>query len=606
MFPFVQVPGRASNRENNMPLTGHKIETTSDNFGNLVRKNCLLVDKTLMIKEFLEGKDVSLVIRPRRFGKTINLSMLQYFLSAEVAGTQTAELFNNLVIAKEEGGKFLQKHQGQYPVIFITFKDSKEPSFDATINQLRDLVQELYREHEKCLSSVGLTASNKALFKKYLDGTVNDEQLQKSLKFLSEFLYKAYDKKVIILIDEYDTPLTNAYQNGSLELLSNFMRDMFSAALKSNPFLEKGLMTGILRVSKSSMLSGLNNLKVYTLLDKEYCQYFGFTEDEIKELVHYTKSDANLKEIRAYYNGYNIGGTVIYNPWSTMQFLDSKELMPYWVLTSNDGILRNIFLESNDTLKTLLGDLMQGKSITGKIDINLRYEDLMTDPDALWTLLLFCGYLTVENKKQEYDRWVCQLKIPNTEILAQYRRIFSDWLEKKLGQTRYTSLLSSLLAGNVDGFTDSLGDYLMESLSFHDVKGKKPEKFYHGFVAGLIASIRDTHWIDSNKESGRGRYDLLLIPKDVHQSLGIIIEFKKTDNVEAVNTMAETAMSQINTSAYDTELKRYSHIHRVLKIGLAFCDKAVVSAYQTEELTTHKNGALALSKIVNNVDITEW
>lgn len=589
-----------------MPLIGHKIETTSDNFGNLIKKDCLLIDKTLMIKEFLDGKDVSLVIRPRRFGKTINLSMLQYFLSAEVAGSSTAGLFDNLVIAREEGGEFLKQHQGQYPVIFITFKDSKEPSLDSTINQLRNLVKELYREHKKLLSSAEIDDVDKVMFQQYLDGTVDNETLQASLKFLSEFLYKAHEKKAIILIDEYDTPLTNAYQNGFLEPLSNFMRDMFSSALKSNPFLEKGLMTGILRVSKSSMLSGLNNLKVYTLLDKEYSQYFGFTEDEIKELVHYTKNDANLKEIRAYYNGYNIGGTVIYNPWSTMQFLDSKELMPYWVLTSNDGLLRDIFLSSNDSLKALLGDLIQGKSITGKIDINLRYEDLMNDPDALWTLLLFCGYLTVESKEQEYDRWVCQLKIPNTEILAQYRRIFSEWLEKKLGQTRYTSLLSSLLIGDVEGFTNSLGDYLMESLSFHDVKGKKPEKFYHGFVAGLIASIRDTHWVDSNKESGRGRYDLLLIPKGVHQSLGIIIEFKKTNNVEAIKTMAEAAMNQINTSAYDTELKRYSHIHRVLKIGLAFCDKAVVSAYQTEELTTHKKSALMLSQIINPYEEEMW
>lgn len=590
-----------------MPLIGHKIETTNDNFGDLIRENCLLVDKTLMIKEFIDGKKVSLVIRPRRFGKTINLSMLQHFLAAEVAGRTTAGLFKDLAIAKIDDGQFLKTHQGQYPVIFITFKDSKEPSFEATINQLRDLVQELYREHKKSLLSDKIDIDDKTLFQKYIDGAVNDEQLQKSLKFLSEFLRKAHDKKVIILIDEYDTPLTNAYQKGFLDPLSDFMRNLFSVALKTNSFLEKGLMTGILRVSKNNMLSGLNNLKVFTLLDRRYCQYFGFTESEVLELTQAVKTIDHLDKVKKFYNGYFIGNTVIYNPWSLMSYLDEKTLAPYWVLTSNDGLLRELFLNSNDETKAALSDLMQGKSITGDIDINLQYEELMSDSNALWTLLLFCGYLTVESNKQGFStRVTCQLKIPNQEVLSQYREIFSDWFKEKLGKAHYTSFLESLSTGNVDIFTETLGGYLMDSLSYHDVTGKKTEKFYHGFVAGLIASIRDTHWLDSNKESGLGRYDLILIPKDVKHSLGIIIEFKKTDKVETLKTLAEEALHQINTRAYDSVLKRYAHIHHGLKIGLAFCDKAVISAYQTKDFSTGTSTAIAWSQTTESDTENEW
>lgn len=581
-----------------MPIIGKKIDTTSANFGNMLENNCLIVDKTRMIKEFIEGKEVSLIVRPRRFGKTSNMFMLYYFFSAEVFGLPTKGLFDAFVIAQEENGAFLKQHQGQYPVIFITFKDTKEPSFESTVSQVRDLVQELYREHKQFMHSEHIDDDNRALFQQYIDGTVNEEQLQKSLKFLSAFLFKAHGgKRVIILIDEYDTPLTNAYQYHFLEPLSNFMRDMYSAALKDNPYLEKGLMTGILRISKSNMLSGLNNLEVYTLLDKQYSQYFGFTEDEIKELVHHTQNDANLNDIRSYYNGYNIGGTVIYNPWSTMKFLDRKELVPYWVLTSNDSLLKNVFLKSNDEIKTQLMALMQGESIIGDIDINLRYEDLMEKPSALWTLLLFCGYVTVESKTSEGILWSCQLKIPNREVLAQYTGIFKEWFKETLGH-RYTSLLTSLTTGDVELFTKSLGNYLMHSLSIRDVHGTLSESFYHGFVAGLIGSIRDTHWVSSNGESGRGFYDVMLIPKNVTQSLAILIEFKQTKKMDALQLNAEKALTQINTTHYDAVLtgERYSHIQRVVMIGLAFCEKAVIAAHQIKNLKTDQPSTVALTK----------
>lgn len=572
-----------------MPIVGHKIETTSDNFGDMVRRGCLLVDKTMMIKDLINGQQVSLITRSRRSGKSLNMSMIYHFLSAEVAGQSTEGLFNEFEIAKEDNGKFIEQHQGKYSVISISFKDTKELSLDSTIDQLRDLIQELYREHEKLLNSEKITESYRELFKQYLSGKVNSEQLQKSLKFLSEFLYKANgNKKVIILIDEYDTPLTHAYQNGFLDPISSFMRNMFSAALKGNPYLEKGLMTGILRVSKNELLSGLNNLKIYSLFDNRYSQYFGFTESEVGELIERFGLSHSLEEVRQFYNGYIIGDKVIYNPWSLMNYLDEKQLAPYWVLTSSDHLLKKLFLGANAEIKDKISQLMQGKIITGSISMKTSYEDLMESPHALWTLLLFSGYLTTDRKQQRMDHFVCQLKIPNKEILSQYQGIFSSWLIEAIGESQYDSFLKNLLAGNVADFTIALGKYLMDSLSFHDV-GDRKENFYHGLVAGLIASIGETHWVDSNKESGYGRYDIMLTPKLGQGTRGIILEFKHAKKHQSLKKEASDALMQIDDSEYATVLDRYEHITHALKVGLAFSGKKVLSVYKEETLATHQH-----------------
>ncbi|MBP9726701.1 MAG: AAA family ATPase [Gammaproteobacteria bacterium] len=579
-----------------MPLFGHKIETTSDNFGDMVRGGCLLVDKTMMLKDLINGQQVSLVTRSRRSGKSLNMSMAYHFLSAEVAGKPTAGLFDEFSIAKEEGGQFLARHQGKYSVISITFKDTKEPSLEATMNQLRDLVQELYREHKKSLLSEYVDADDRALFQKYLDGSINNEQLQKSLRFLSEFLYKANDgKKVIILIDEYDSPLTHAYQHNFLDELSNFMRNMFSAALKGNPYLEKGLMTGILRVSKNELLSGLNNLKIYSLFDNRYSQYFGFTEGEVAELTERVGLSHSLEEVRQFYNGYLIGDTVIYNPWSLMNYLDEKRLAPYWVLTSGDHLLKKLFIGADDYTKDQMSQLMQGKVITGSISMKTSYEDLMESPDALWTLLLFSGYLTIVSQEQEDDDVKCELKIPNREILSQYKSIFKHWLKQAIGTSQYDSFLKNLLAGNVAEFTVALGKYLMDSLSFHDI-GDRKENFYHGLVAGLIASIGESHWVDSNKESGYGRYDIMLTPKSGRGTRGIILEFKHAKKDQSLKKEATDALGQIDASKYSTELERCPHITHVLKVGLAFSGKNVLSVYNEETLATHQHTEVTWTK----------
>lgn len=585
-----------------MPLVGHKIDTTTDNFSYLVQNNCLLVDKTLMIKDFWEEQQVFLIIRPRRSGKTLSLSMLQHFFSPQVAGESTKGLFDHFLIAKEDNGEFIKQHQGQHPVIFITLKDIRARTYKEAMIHMESLIQALYWEHKYCLPLYAdkIDANDKKVFESYLEGTIPEEKLYRALRFLSDFLFKVYGKKTIILIDEYDAPLTSAYQErlsdpDFLEDMSLFMRNMFSEALKTTTSLEKGFMTGILRISKNDMLSGLNNPDVYTVLDKKYATYFGFTDEEVQELVKYTDmTEISLDEVRAYYNGYNIGDTFIYNPWSTMKFLHRKELAPYWVLSANDGLLKDLFLKSDDDTKEKLADLMQGKTIVGKISPTLRYEELMQDPHTLWTLLLFSGYLTVASKESNDNLYSCQLKIPNREVLAQYKGIFKRWLETNLGGlTQYDSFLKNLLNGNVSEFVRLMQQYLLRSLSFRDVVGDdKAENFYHGFFAGLVASIQDTHELKSNQEGGLGIYDILIKPKNAAYSLGIVLEFKHVKKNQSMKKMALSALEQINKKAYSTELMQSSSMTHVLKVGLAFRDKSVMGVYQTETVSSHENSDL--------------
>lgn len=594
-----------------MPFIGKKIETTSDHFGKAVRGNYLLVDKTIFIKEFLDGQDTSLITRPRRFGKTLAMSMLQHFFAAEVDDVSTQGLFDQFAIAKVDNGQFLKEHQGKYPVIFVTFKEVKQSSFTASMNQIKGLMTALYLQHEALLNATHLSDSMKKQFQKYLDGNVDEQDLEGGIKYLSNFLYKASgNKQVIILIDEYDTPLTAAYEYKYIDQMSNFMRILLGAALKGNNFLRKGLMTGILRVSKNSMLSDLNNLKVYTVLDNTYEQYFGFTEDEVKELMGGFQVTVSLDNIRAYYNGYKIGRLVIYNPWSIMSFFQANSLEPFWVWSANDLIIKMALINSDAPTKQQLLDLMKGKTIEGEIDINLRYEDLVEKQQALWTLLVFCGYLKVDSKKLKGSRFICQLKIPNNEILIQYNEAFGDWLKEKIGTEQYDSFLKSLVEGRVDEFTKSLTLYLASCTSSYDFQA---ESDYHSFLLGLLCSITGTHYLYSNKEYGTGRPDCLLIPKDNTKTQGIILEFKHTHfkNEEykkdvahlkkSGQKFAEEALAQITTRGYDYGFAQHSQITHVLQVGIAFSNRIVSSGYVT--CPVNKDLPLALTNNNNNVAI---
>lgn len=584
-----------------MPIVGQKIEITHANFSNMVQKNCLLVDKTPFIKLFLDGPEISLITRPRRFGKTMNLSMLQHFLADEVNGSKTAGLFDQFLITKEDNGEFLRRHQGQYPVILLSLKDLKEMSYDGMLRQMKNLMFELYSEHRRHFESPYVGSEDKEQFLRYLQqGDLPQEALEQALRFLCQFLHKATGKKVVVLLDEYDSPLTASYEYGFLDVFAKFMRNFYSSTFKDNPYLEKGLMTGILRISRENMLSGLNNLKVHTILEDYAAEYFGFTESEVKELIHAKAMEHHfLDDIRRLYNGYRVGETVIYNPWSLMNFLDRKILMAYWVATSNDGLLKKLFLNSDISIKEQLTELMQENTIETVIDVNLRYEELMEKPHALFVLLLFCGYLTVEKKQPTIDQWLCELRVPNREILAQYTRIFREGLEECVGEgyVVYNRFLRSLSSGDIKTFVEFLSNYLWDACSIRDVKGYRPENFYHGLIAGLVASLHETHIIDSNKEAGVGFYDLMLTPRDPQNTLGIIIEFKQLPYKhhgkkvpqmpqKMINAVAIEALKQIRVKQYNKAFKRHTHIQTILHMGLAFQGKQIAVATQRLAVAT--------------------
>ena len=575
------------------PIVGHKLKVTFDIFGALVKGDCVIVDKTMMIKEFLEGEDLCLITRPRRFGKSLNISMLQHFFAPTVDGLSTKGLFDQFGIAQVDNGEFLRKHQGQYPVISVTFKDVKEKSYTETIDKFNTLIKKLYRQHEHLLAekSKFLNQSDRALFKKYLEGEVNIGELEEGLQFLSEFLYKVNNhKRVIVLIDEYDAPLSSAYDYGFLNELGIFMRNMFSATLKGNSYVHKGLMTGVLRVSQSTMLSGLNNLVTYSVLEKPYQQYFGFTEAEVKALALRAGFDQPVDEddIKKHYNGYKIADTILYNPWSMMQYASSKELQPYWVLTASDTLLKKVLLNSRAEDKAKLQELIQGNAVSCEVNANLRYEDLMSDPNALWTLLLSTGYLTVKNRAEGFNHTNYGLTIPNLEILKQYTKIFADWLKEKAGGSiQYDLFLKSLVNGDINTFKRIMNEYMENTLSVRDVGGDKPqpERFYHGLVIGLVASLHTTHLISSNKEGGLGFYDMVIVPKqNTGYSLAIIAEFKRAKDNAALQEEADTALVQIDSKRYQTALNQYPHIDTILKIGMAFNNKNMEMCARREEL----------------------
>jgi hypothetical protein len=463
------------------------------------------------------------------------------------------------------------------------------------IDKFTTLIKKLYRQHEYLLAekSKFLSQNDKVLFTKYLEGKVNSSELEASLHFLSTFLYEAHNhKRVIILIDEYDAPLSAAYDYQFLDELGAFMRNMLSATLKGNPYVYKSLITGVLTVSQSMILTGLSNLMTYSVLDKPYQQYFGFTEAEVKALALRVGLDQPIDydNIKKHYNGYKIADTILYNPWSIMPYASSKVLQPYWVLTANNTLFKKLLLNSRVEDKIKLQNLVQGNAVSCEVNTHLRYEDLMSDPNALWTLLLSTGYLTIKDRAEEFIDTNYELIIPNLEIRSQYTKIFTDWLKEKAGgSTQYDLFLKSLVEGDVDTFKQIMNEYMENTLSVREVGGDKPqpESVYHGLVIGLVASLYNTHLISSNKESGLGFYDMMLIPKQGSgHSLAVIAEFKRAKDTATLQEEADSALVQINSKRYQTALSQHPHVSTVLKIGMAFNNKKMEMCATQEKLRT--------------------
>ena len=531
------------------------------------------VDKTLLIKEFLDQKPlVSLFTRPRRFGKTLNMDMLRVFF--EISKENTSKYFEDKAIWR--CGEEYRKQQGQYPVVFLTFKDVKFDSWTATLDKIRDLLQEEFGRHQELADSSKLAEYEKAYFAKIINGDVSEVDLTASLAKLSQMLAKHYGKSPIIIIDEYDTPIQEGYSKDFYDEIIGFMRNFFSGAFKDNKNLTYGFLTGILRIAQESIFSGLNNLTVNSVMDEGYDQFFGFTASEVRNMLEYYGVTDKEAELRDWYDGYLFGSTEIYNPWSVINYI-SKGCVPqaYWVNTGNNEILEDVLKVATDDITEKLYSLLQGERVIARIDQNVVYRSLAEDPANIYSLLLVAGYLKTPKKELQADgSYLCEVSIPNREIAAVYKSEILSHLLQIGAITRTTAdrIAESLYSNDYKKLQNAITEYMDKSISFYDAGA---EGFYHGLVLGLIALMDNHYKIKSNRESGDGRYDISLIPRDGRYP-GIIMElkWKKDLSADKLIELADEALAQIDDRRYDAEMKE-DGIQDILRFGIAFSGKKV-------------------------------
>ncbi len=531
------------------------------------------VDKTLLIRDFLDRKAlVSLFTRPRRFGKTLNMDMLRVFF--EISDEDTGRYFADKAIW--QCGEEYRCHQGKYPVIFLTFKDVKYDSWQATFAKISGLLQEEFGRHSELGNSDRLAKYEKEYFEKVLNGEADEVELSSSLQKLSKMLTVHYNKAPIIIIDEYDTPIQEGYSKEFYDEIVGFMRNFFSGAFKDNSNLSYGFLTGILRIAQESIFSGLNNLAVSSVMDEEYDGYFGFTKQEVGEMLSYYGASDKADELRNWYDGYFFGSKEIYNPWSVINYL-SKGCLPqaYWVNTGKNEVLEDVLDAATDDISEKLYSLLRGEPVIARIDQNVVYRSLADDPANIYSLLLVAGYLkTVKKVLQGDGAWLCEVAIPNRETAAVYKsEILSHFMQ--IGAMRRATankIAESLYARDTKKLQDGIEEYMKNSISFYDAGA---EGFYHGLVLGLIALMYNQYRIRSNRESGDGRYDICMIPRD-NKYPAILMELKwnKELNEENLDALSAEALNQINVKGYDAEI-RTEGIADIIKFGIAFSGKKV-------------------------------
>ncbi|WP_341751934.1 AAA family ATPase [Candidatus Tisiphia endosymbiont of Piscicola geometra] len=591
-----------------------KMLVGTDEFYDLVVNSDVFVDKSLMIKELLEdsGK-VILITRPRRWGKSLNMDMIKKFFEIEVdeRGKPLAQekrvnykLFTGGIVdlgfdetkelqpLKISIHKNIIKRQGQFPVIYINFKEVKGSNYKEIVSSIIDQIIELYERFNYLEQYIQednkfFSIPQKVKLKNYLSGDINISYLKNSLKFLSQILYKHFKQKVYILIDEYDTPINNAYlefghKTKEFEQILKLFRGIFGSSLKTNPYLEKGVITGILRVAKANLFSDLNNVTEYTLLDDDFSKSYGFTQAEVDELLTKVSTNTDPEKIKDWYNGYTFGGEVIYNPWSIMQCLAHKgKLDHYWLDSGGTALIDKILL--SDEMQQDLQNLAAGKSIISPITKQISFADI-NKPIGLFSLLLFSGYLnpTVQNSEEN----IYELSAPNREVRHIYKARMLQWVasQLKIDSSRYYSFISLLPTGKVEEFKERLQELLLNSTSFHQTGEKKAELFYSGFMLGLINMLAPSYIIASEQESGSGRADVIMIPKDGKGDKAIIIEYKIAKNTEDLVSVAKIGLNQIIDKQYDVKIRQYQYVKQILKISIAFCGKNMELQYQVTEL----------------------
>lgn len=541
-------------------------------FKRLIEGGYLFVDKTLLIQELVEkGTIVTLIPRPRRFGKTLNLSMVRYFF--EKSEHDTSHLFSSLNIWKSESCRAMQ---GQFPVIFFSLKDIKHTSWEKTFESLRRLIASEFQRHDYLLEGNFLKAPEKDNYIKILHEEESQTLFEESLKLLTKWLHRYHNKLVVVLIDEYDTPAHASYVGGYYETLIPFLRNWLSGGLKDNSSLERGVLTGILRIAKESIFSGLNNDSTYTIIDEKFNDKFGLLESEVKDLLEQYGLESKLVEVRSWYDGYQVGSCKgIYNPWSVMKYIaENGALAPYWVNTSDNALMKQLITTGTDALKIDVEILMKGGIIEKNIEEGIVFSNLKKNSDALWSLLLYSGYLTI-TKAPSYGV-PTGMRIPNIEVGEVYKTMVREWFDESITRDDYNLLLRSLTSGDIDTFSKIFQRFLISSLSFFDISSEEPEKVYHIFVLGMLVGLGDHYEVKSNRESGLGRYDVMLIPKKP-KDLAIIMEFKKVGSSEKIDleTVADQALKQIEDKKYPQEL-RARGIKHILHLGFAFRGKEVL------------------------------
>ena len=558
---------------------GYKISIGNQGFDNIREKKYFYIDKTAFIKEWWDsGDNVTLITRPRRFGKTLNMSMLNCFFSNRYAGR--SDLFEGLSIWEDEKYRQLQ---GTYPVIFMSFADVKANNIQDAKTQVKMKVTELFNENTFLLDS-GILVENEAETFKRVSMYMDDVLCTSAVNMMCLFMQKYYKKKVIILLDEYDTPMQEAYVHGYWDEFTLFMRSFFNATFKTNPYLERAVMTGITRVSKESIFSDLNNLNVVTTTSDEYCTCFGFTEDEVYGSLDKFGLSDKKSEVKKWYDGFVFGSQRdIYNPWSITSYLDKRKLAPYWASTSSNGLVSRLIQTAPSDIKQMMEDLISGREIVVNFDEQIVFNQLDTDESAIWSLLVAGGYLkpdNVEYRGELLEPWY-HLSITNLETRSMFSNMFKGWFRGSA--SNYNAFVSALVKGDVEAMNEYMNDVALTTISSFDVgthrSGKAhPERFYHGFVLGLMVEQSENYEIRSNRESGFGRYDIMMIPKK-NNLPAIVIEFKVYNprREQTLEDTVQTALKQIEEKSYDTELMaRGIEKDRIRHYGFAFEGKRVL------------------------------
>lgn len=547
-----------------------------DDFKDLIDNDLYFVDKTLFIKEIInDSSKVILITRPRRFGKTLNMSLLKYYF--EKTKEDRSYLFKNYKIW-QQGEKYLKEYN-KYPVINLTFKGVKTNSWDTNLEIIKIIIKNEFQRHSYLLDSDKLTLEQRNDLRQMASGNGTTGSYIKSMEILSKALYLHHAEKPIILLDEYDTLLNEAYIHGYWKDAINFMKPFMNESFKNNIYLHKAIITGIFRVAKESIFSDMNNLNVYTILSDEYTQYFGFTQEEVEQVLDYCKIEENIANVAEWYNGYIFGKKnqcVIYNPWSIMMYAKKRYLEPYWVNTSGNEIIKKLATEGEKSIQLKIQDIIQGGTIERvRIEENIIYNEITKSENSIWSFMLMSGYLKSVKTELEEDGIYCTLKAPNKEVYYFFRNMLRSWFTETIKDSSPDEILKALLSGDIRTFYKLFANTVERTVSYFDVGYDKSESFYHAFVLGMLVHIEKDYEVRSNRESGYGRYDVLIIPKDKSRK-GIIIEFEKVDKYEneTINTALEAALKQIEEKKYETELTAMG-IDDIIKLGIAFKGKEV-------------------------------